>query len=243
MKTKQKIILSQFVFALILITHIAVINHLSYAEKYSHEITLKKGWNLISLPLSPDDNYIFTLFPDAEIAYEYKNRDYVSVELLEVGKGYWVKINSDHNYIISGTPFSSCLQGPQGERGPAGIEGKQGVAGIQGKTGTQGLKGDTGLAPEHEWNDSFVRFKNPDGTWGNSVNLRGPTGLAPEHESYNSSIRFKNPDGTWGNYIDIASPIKQYIQTLEAKISKQNDQIETIKSALINFGVIEEDGL
>jgi len=153
-----------------------------YAEIYSKEINLKKGWNLISLPLSPDDNYLFSLFPDAEVAYEFKGGTYINVESLEVGKGYWVKMDTDHSYKIIGTPFSSCLQGSKGE------------------------KGDQGLPPAHQWIDSFLRFQNPNGSWGNSINLKGPTGIpgkAPQHEWKGTSIRFKNPDGAWGNFIDL----------------------------------------
>ncbi|KPA13339.1 hypothetical protein MHK_006454, partial [Candidatus Magnetomorum sp. HK-1] len=31
-------------------------------------------------------------------------------------------------------------------------------------------------APEHKWNESSLQFKNPDGAWGNSVNLKGERG-------------------------------------------------------------------
>ncbi|WP_259556261.1 hypothetical protein [Vibrio harveyi] len=50
------------------------------------------------------------------------------------------------------------LQGPQG---PHGIQGEQGIQ---------------GLSPEHEWDGSKLRFKNPDGSWGNYENLQGPQG-------------------------------------------------------------------
>jgi hypothetical protein len=46
-------------------------------------------------------------------------------------------------------------QGPKGERGP------------------RGLKGDK---PAHEWQDTELRFENPDGSWGELVNLKGERG-------------------------------------------------------------------
>jgi len=183
-KKNQKI----FTFIFFLIFYFIFLNNHLCSEVYEHEIPLHKGWNLISLSLNPDDNYLFHLFPDAEIAYEYNNGGYKKVEHLVSGKGYWVKMPFDQTYNISGTPFSMCLQGPKGDTGDTG---------------------DTGLSPTHEWMNTFLRFKNPDGTWGNSVNLRGPSGtsgingLPPKHEWDGTSIRFQNPDGSWGNFIDL----------------------------------------
>lgn len=62
-------------------------------------------------------------------------------------------------------------------------------------------KGDTGPAPEHEWKDAELRFRNPDGTWGEFVELKGSTGPAPAHEVSGNKIRFMNPDGTWGTWV------------------------------------------
>jgi len=39
--------------------------------------------------------------------------------------------------------------------------------------GEQGEQGETGAPPEHEWSGTSVRFKNPDGTWGDFVDLKG----------------------------------------------------------------------
>lgn len=44
--------------------------------------------------------------------------------------------------------------------------------------GPQGPKGETGPAPAHEWQGTSLRFANPDGTWGDLVNLQGPQGEA-----------------------------------------------------------------
>lgn len=42
---------------------------------------------------------------------------------------------------------------------------------------SQPKDGEDGETPEHEWNGSLLRFKNPDGTWGKWVNLRGERGF------------------------------------------------------------------
>lgn len=38
------------------------------------------------------------------------------------------------------------------------------------------VSGPEGKPPVHEWNGTTLRFQNPDGSWGNSVNLIGPKG-------------------------------------------------------------------
>lgn len=42
----------------------------------------------------------------------------------------------------------------------------------------RGTNGDTGPMPAHEWKGSRLRFQNPDGTWGEWVDLRGKPGKA-----------------------------------------------------------------
>lgn len=37
-------------------------------------------------------------------------------------------------------------------------------------------RGDNGAAPAHEWDGTRLRFQNPDGTWGEWVDLRGKQG-------------------------------------------------------------------
>lgn len=43
-------------------------------------------------------------------------------------------------------------------------------------TGQQGEKGDTGPMPNHDWSGTALRFENPDGTWGDRVDLKGEPG-------------------------------------------------------------------
>lgn len=43
-------------------------------------------------------------------------------------------------------------------------------------TGQQGDKGDTGPMPKHDWSGTALRFQNPDGTWGDRVDLKGDPG-------------------------------------------------------------------
>lgn len=43
-------------------------------------------------------------------------------------------------------------------------------------TGEKGDKGDTGPMPKHDWSGTALRFENPDGTWGDRVDLKGEPG-------------------------------------------------------------------
>ena len=71
-------------------------------------------------------------------------------------------------------------QGVQGDTGPTGAdgpEGPQGVKGTTGDVGPQGIQGEQGVAPDHEWSGTELRFKNPDGTFGQYTELVGPPGV------------------------------------------------------------------
>jgi len=65
----------------------------------------KPGWNLISIPVIPNDSHINALFPDA-IVYEYKNYDYHIVDELQPGRGYWL-YTLQNGYNITGEPLNS----------------------------------------------------------------------------------------------------------------------------------------
>lgn len=43
-------------------------------------------------------------------------------------------------------------------------------------TGEKGDKGDAGPMPNHDWSGTALRFENPDGTWGDRVDLKGDPG-------------------------------------------------------------------
>lgn len=98
--------------------------------------------------------------------------------------------------------------GPKGDPGIQGPEGPQGPQGEKGATGDPGPKGDTGAAgpagadgaqglpPEHEWQGTTLRFKEPDGSWGQAVDLRGPAGSSATVPIATSSVAGKVKVGT-----------------------------------------------
>ena len=69
------------------------------------DLILVAGWNLISLPVTPADATLTTLFPDASVAYEFDGA-YASVTALEPGPGYWVKVTNGGTYSITGSSFN-----------------------------------------------------------------------------------------------------------------------------------------
>lgn len=101
-------------------------------------------------------------------------------------------------------------QGPQGMPGPQGLQGlpgKQGIPGPQGLQGPQGAKGDQGLPPEHEVRQGMIRFKNPDGTWGQWVQQKQAAGgghppyLVKYHAITENNYRVTRESLVWGNNI------------------------------------------
>ncbi|MCP4124707.1 MAG: hypothetical protein GY751_23440, partial [Bacteroidetes bacterium] len=70
------------------------------------DFDLTAGWNLISLPLVPDNTDLSELFPEVVSAYGYENGEYFLAEKLVPGNGYWVKMDTDKTYRICGEPLS-----------------------------------------------------------------------------------------------------------------------------------------
>jgi hypothetical protein len=65
---------------------------------------LDKGWNLISLPVIPDNLDYLTIFPEALSIYRYENGKYEAVSELKPEEGYWIELSSDKTYEITGVP-------------------------------------------------------------------------------------------------------------------------------------------
>ncbi|MFA7030282.1 MAG: hypothetical protein WC179_08415, partial [Candidatus Cloacimonadaceae bacterium] len=71
--------------------------------------------------------------------------------------------------------------------------------------------GKDGLSPEHQWDGPRLRFKNPNGSWGEWMDLSdvapgGPMGPMPAHEWNGSQIRFQEPGGDWGAWVNLVGP-------------------------------------
>ena len=82
---------------------------ITYTEFLEYEFNLNKGWNLISIPVFPENSDLNALFEDAEIAYCFIGGEYVSVNVLQPAIGYWLKVPADNTYFIRGTRFFDHL--------------------------------------------------------------------------------------------------------------------------------------
>ncbi|MBF0452953.1 MAG: hypothetical protein HQK75_19790, partial [Candidatus Magnetomorum sp.] len=69
---------------------------------------MKKGWNLISLPYAPDNAAISSIFPDYLLAYEYKNSVYIEATEFKTGKGYWINVPADADYVMEGKKLDNA---------------------------------------------------------------------------------------------------------------------------------------
>jgi len=105
-------------------------------------------------------------------------------------------------------PGTKGDQGPRGFDGMPGLTGQQGPAGKQGIPGLQGPQGEPGLTPEHEVQQGMVRFKKPDGSWGQWVQQRPGTGsgghppyLVKYHAITTNNYRITRDSLVWGNNI------------------------------------------
>jgi len=72
----------------------------------SYTFDLEEGWNLISLPLVPENPDLSQIFPDSEVAYAYIDGSYEVANQLEPGRGYWINIPQNDTYTLYGSPFS-----------------------------------------------------------------------------------------------------------------------------------------
>ncbi len=69
--------------------------------------SVKRGWNLMSLPVEPLDYTRSVLFPTVtQPAYDYEGI-YLPKPILETGRGYWLRFNADQTIAVKGTTFTS----------------------------------------------------------------------------------------------------------------------------------------
>ena len=76
----------------------------TFSTRATHTISLAAGWNLISIPVLPEDASVNAIFGSSIVppVYEY-DAGYKSVTILEPKKGYWVLANSPVDVDITGT--------------------------------------------------------------------------------------------------------------------------------------------
>lgn len=60
-----------------------------------------------------------------------------------------------------------------------------------------------GDIPAHRWEGTSLQFENPNGSWGEEVDLKGEKGNPPAHQWDGTKLEFENPDGTPGQEVDL----------------------------------------
>jgi len=74
------------------------------------QFELAEGWNLISLPLLPENNIAKYVIPTASVIYQYQDGGYKEIlgsDVLKTGVGYWVLVPSDVTHRIEGQCVNS----------------------------------------------------------------------------------------------------------------------------------------
>ncbi len=71
------------------------------------QISLKAGWNMVSLPVIPANTAYRAVFPTALVVYNWNpvNKAYSSVSNLEPARGYWVAVTGDTVASVVGLPL------------------------------------------------------------------------------------------------------------------------------------------
>ena len=73
-----------------------------FALVNSRTLSVKSGWNMVSVPLTVQNGRKITLFPTAtSSAYSYQGA-YQVVDTLRNGTGYWLKFAGDQDIVITG---------------------------------------------------------------------------------------------------------------------------------------------
>jgi hypothetical protein len=74
----------------------------SFAQRITIQTQIRNGWNLLSLPLTVDDNRVSTLFGDGLYAFVYTTSGYIPVDSLKNGEGFWIKLSADSGITYKG---------------------------------------------------------------------------------------------------------------------------------------------
>lgn len=71
------------------------------------EMSLPRGWSIVSLPVEPALKKIKDLFPEATAIYDYTT-EYIDLDPndeLETKKAYWIYLEETHTYSLRGEPI------------------------------------------------------------------------------------------------------------------------------------------
>ncbi|MBW9220023.1 S8 family serine peptidase [Methanothermococcus sp. SCGC AD-155-N22] len=82
-------------------------------EKVSFTLELERGWNMVSLPLTPDNSSVYEIFKNITtlnnrpvVTWDPDTYTFVPVDNIEPKRGYWVFTPSNINITVYGTPIN-----------------------------------------------------------------------------------------------------------------------------------------
>jgi hypothetical protein len=83
----------------------------SFMTATQYQMEMMRGWNLVALPVEPENGAVASIFPDAVTVYDYTaGIGYQTVDTLKLGNGYWVKFNAPATVGLFGTPQTSLMR-------------------------------------------------------------------------------------------------------------------------------------
>lgn len=74
-----------------------------------HGFSLKKGWNLLSIPLTSTNMQVAGVFPNINNPVYQFNNGYSAVATLSNGTGYWLKSDTNQSVEMSGYPATGIV--------------------------------------------------------------------------------------------------------------------------------------
>jgi len=86
-----------------------VLVNTSGTQPSSLSTTYAAGWNMVSLPVLPEDRQVSALFPDAVSAFAFAE-GYAQISELQVCTGYWVNLEQGGTYTWAGAPCTECAR-------------------------------------------------------------------------------------------------------------------------------------
>ena len=79
-------------------------------ETVAIDLALKAGWNMVSVPVVPEDTSRAAVFPPADVVAVYtwnpSQKSYEVPDTIEPEVGYWVAVATDRTITVTGTPVT-----------------------------------------------------------------------------------------------------------------------------------------
>ncbi len=78
-----------------------------FTDLEQQSLSVHPGWNMVSLPIDPDDKSASSVLPGAETHLFGYNGTYEIEDTMRVGQGYWIKYASGQTFPLAGIDLAS----------------------------------------------------------------------------------------------------------------------------------------